>query len=180
MASRSVYLATYRGSASQRAHFAIFIPNAADDSRDLSVDFRSDSTKGTVIHVVGEPVMNGYTLEFKRNYECKDSRDLQKLVRLGTVDAANLYDPPSTKFVKESTPRGTLEREAAKVAPPRGGQNVRAPIDGVTTKRCQEWTMEYLKLLADQGLIDASAVSTAEAERDPPNHGIFGAKKAAN
>jgi hypothetical protein len=133
MTHRSVYLAKYRGSPNQRAHFAIFIPNATDDGRDLSREFRSISCKGTIIHVVGEPVMNGYTLEFKRNYECSSSRDLQEMVLLGYVDPTNLYNPPYTKLVKENTPRETLEREAAVVPPPQGGQNVRAPIDGVST-----------------------------------------------
>lgn len=35
MAYRSVYLAKYRGSPSQRAHFAIFIPNSTNDNPDL-------------------------------------------------------------------------------------------------------------------------------------------------
>ncbi|KAJ6436487.1 C2H2-type domain-containing protein [Purpureocillium lavendulum] len=178
MTYRSAYLAKYRGSASQRAHFAIFFPNAADDGKDLSREFRSSSCKGTIIHVVGEPVMNGYTLEFKRNYECSTSRDLQEMVPLGYVDPALLYTPPNTKFVKENTARAGLEREAAMVPPPRGGQNIRAPIDGVNSKRCQEWTMEYLHRLAEQGFISTEAVDIAQSQRDPPDHGIFGRRGA--
>lgn len=133
MTYRSVYLAKYRGSASQRAHFAIFVPNAADSNKDLSREFRSSSCKGTIIHVVGEPVMNGYALEFKRNYECSTSRDLQEMILLGYVDSATLYNPSYSKFMKENHPRERLEREAAMVPPPPGGQNIRAPIDGVRT-----------------------------------------------
>lgn len=55
MASRTVSLIAYRNAATQRAHFAIFIPSAAN--QDL----------GTLIHVIGAP-MAGYQLEFKRNY----------------------------------------------------------------------------------------------------------------
>ena len=137
MAYRSVYLAKSRGSAKERTHFAIFIPNAADNDKDLSQDFRSSSCKGTIIQVVGEPVMNGFVLEFKRNYDCSTSRALQGMVLLGYVDSTNLYDPPYTEFVKESRSRETLEREAASVPPPPGGQDVRAPIDGVSTRSCR-------------------------------------------
>ena len=132
MAYRCVYLAKYRTSASQRAHFAIFIPNATDDGRDLTQGFRSTSCTGTIIHVVGEPLMSGYALEFKRNYECSTSHDLQEMVFLGNVDSTNVYDPSSTKPVRETHPRATLEREATTISPPPRGQNIRAPIDGVS------------------------------------------------
>lgn len=36
--------------------------------------------------------------------------------------------------------------------------------------------MEVLHLLAEQNLIPEGAVSIAQAERDPPTHGIFGYK----
>ena len=133
MDQRSVYLAKYRGAASQRYHFALFIPNAVIDGRDLTQDFKSASCKGTVIHVVGEPVMSGYKLEIKRDYECANSRDLDALVLLGHVDSSLLYNPPVASFIKEDTPRGALERQIALVPPPKGGQNVRAPVDGVNT-----------------------------------------------
>lgn len=135
MSYRSFYLAKYRTSKSQRAHFAIFIPNADSDSDNLGHDFRSRSCKGTVIHVVGEPVMAGYTLEIKRNYECSTSQDLKKLVLLGYVDTCNVYEPKSSSYVKETSPRSTLERHASTVPPPPRGQNVRAPIDGVGCRR---------------------------------------------
>lgn len=34
--------------------------------------------------------MQGYVLEFKRNYDCKSSQQLQKLVPLGYVDGTNV------------------------------------------------------------------------------------------
>ncbi|KAL8409143.1 hypothetical protein RB594_007553 [Gaeumannomyces avenae] len=177
MSSRGIYLAVYRRSTSQRAHFAIFIPNASHDRQDVAQTFRAQSTTGTIIHVVGEPAITGFALEFKRNYECSTSSDLKKLVPLGQVSADNVYDPPSTVSGREATPRGTLEKEATKISPPKGGQNIRDSVDGVTTKRCQEWTMEYLNWLVQTNYIHASAVETAQAERDPGDFGIFGKKK---
>ena len=53
--SRNLYLIKYRQASTQRAHFAIFVPSAAN------------AQVGTLIHVVGAP-MAGYQLEFKRNY----------------------------------------------------------------------------------------------------------------
>ncbi|WVN90131.1 uncharacterized protein L203_105366 [Cryptococcus depauperatus CBS 7841] len=180
MPCRSIYLAKHRGIASQRAHFALFIPNAADDRKDLSQDFQSTPCSGTVIHVVGEPVMLGYALEFKRNDECSDSRDLREMVFLGHVDSANLYDPPDMMVFKETCARAALEREATMVNPPPRGQNIRALIDGVTTRRCQEWTMELLHRLEQRGLISPGAASIAERHRDSPSHGIFGQTGAAS
>ncbi|KAF4502408.1 hypothetical protein FAGAP_1378 [Fusarium agapanthi] len=77
-------------------------------------------------------------------------------------------------MVKEYVPRGIIERQAASVTPPPRGQNIRAPIDGVNTKRCQEWTMEVLILLAHNQLIPQEVVGIAQAEREPPTKGIFG------
>jgi hypothetical protein len=65
--------------------------------------------------------MNRYVLEFKRNYECSSSCDLQEIVLLGFVDLTNLYNLSDTKLVKENRPRDTLEREAARVSLPLGG-----------------------------------------------------------
>lgn len=132
MVYRSVYLAVYNRTARSRAHFAIFIPNLAANSTDLSVENDLAEVKGTVIHVVGEPVMQGYVLEFKRNYDCKSSQQLQKLVPLGYVDGTNVANPSSTEFSRDNIPKSTVERVAAQVPPPPRGQNVRAPIDGVS------------------------------------------------
>ncbi|KAK9438247.1 hypothetical protein VB005_09255 [Metarhizium brunneum] len=178
MAYRSVYLAKYRGSPSQRAHFAIFIPNSTNDNPDLDKDWKSKPCMGTVIHVVGEPLMKGYSLEFKRN-ECSTSPDIHELVFLGTVDSTHIHDPPSPNFVREAHPRQALEQEIATIAPPPRGQDIRAPIDGVRTKRCQEWTMECLSRLEEQCLISSGAVDIAQSHRDAPNHGIFGQSGAS-
>lgn len=132
MTNRSVYLAKYRTSSRERAHFAIFIPYAQHDRPDLSQTFKSHDAKGTIVQVIGEPLMSGYILEFKRNYDCSPDPTLKVLKYLGSVEDSHLFEPGSDEFVQESTPRSQLEREAKKIPPPRKGQDVRAPIDGVS------------------------------------------------
>lgn len=142
MAYRSVYLAKHRASGSQRAHFTIFIPNVDGDRETLAHDYGSRPCSGTVIHVVGEPLMAGYALEIKRNHECSTSEDLKELVLLGHVDISHIYGPElktEIKETKETTPRSTLERYASTVKPPPRGQDVRAPIDGVSKRRRQNY-----------------------------------------
>nr|POE71968.1 hypothetical protein CFP56_11844 [Quercus suber] len=132
MATRSVHLAKFRVSSNQRAHFAIFIPNAEDDSQDVTQAFQSRPCKGTTIQVLGEPLMSGFELQFERNYDCRTATDLQTMVFLGHVDPNDLHRAPNDNAVKETVPRAKLEREATKIPPPPRGQNIRLPIDGVS------------------------------------------------
>ncbi|KAI1362943.1 hypothetical protein F5Y08DRAFT_310726 [Xylaria arbuscula] len=180
MSTRSIYLAKSRVTPSQRAHFAIFIPDISSDRPEASKDFKTTSTIGTKIHVVGEPIIAGFMLEIKRCYECWGEVDLQQLVYLGRVDAANLYDDTSSECRIDTIPRSVLEREASMVAPPPNGQSIRASVDGVKTRRCQEWTMEYLQRLVQKGYLEPTAVEIAQGERDPPDFGIFGAAARGN
>lgn len=41
-----------------------------------------------------------------------------------------------------------------------------------TNKRCQEWTMEYIRHLVSKGYIGAQAIQIVQSKRDPPTHGI--------
>lgn len=134
MPTRRVYLATHRASSYQRVHFAIFVPNEHCNRPTLAQDYRTINPTGTIIHVVGEPLMAGYTHQFKRNFVVTDQSDLTQLLLLGSVDADHLCDADSTSCVIESTARGHLEREAVSVAAPPRGQNVRAPVDGVSAE----------------------------------------------
>jgi hypothetical protein len=135
MTPRPLYLGTSGASRAQRAHFSLFIPNAGNEGIDVAQDFRSVVCYGTVIHGVGEPVMAGYALEIKRNYDRSTDQDLRAMTLLGYVDSSILYESEnSTTFIK-GTPRGALERHAANVPIPPRGQNVRAPIDGVSSSR---------------------------------------------
>jgi hypothetical protein len=133
MPSRRFYLAKYRRSSNQRWHFSIFIPNANYNHVDLSRNPNEVQCKGTIIHVVGEPV-GGYSLQFKRNYECKDSQQLQEMVLLGQVDDSIVFNPTDTRFLTEVSTRARIDKEAAAVLPPSGHQDVRAPVDGVSIR----------------------------------------------
>ncbi|KAI9149943.1 hypothetical protein HJFPF1_09690 [Paramyrothecium foliicola] len=178
MSSRSVYLAKYRHSANQRTHFALFIPNAPTTDRDSLTNLLLEaSCKGTIINVVGEPLLAGYVLEIKRNHECRGEQDLRDLVFLSSVEASNIFTPTHDEYMANDIPRGAVEREAARIAPPPKGQDIRAPIDGVKTRRCQEWTMSFLERLVELKLIGPESLVIAQEQRDPPTHGIFGLGK---
>lgn len=41
-----------------------------------------------------------------------------------------------------------------------------------TNKRCQEWTIEFVRYLVAKGLIAAEAIQIVQSKRDPPNYGI--------
>ncbi|KAF4337762.1 hypothetical protein FBEOM_8359 [Fusarium beomiforme] len=177
MPLRSLYLAKSSGGANQRSHFALFVPNLEYDRDTLSKDYRSQRAIGTRIHVIGEPLMSGFAFEVHRNYNTQSYSELKRLVFLGKIDDSIVYDAPELgRETRETTPRSIIERHAASVTPPPKGQNIRAPIDGVNTKRCQEWTMEVLGLLVEKELIPSEGVSVAQKERDLPTKGIFGYK----
>lgn len=137
MTHYAVYLAVSNRTARQRAHFVVFVPNESMNSRDPGIDTSSVPIKGTVIHVVGEPLMNGFKLEFKRNYDYATSVDsvlLQKLVLLGYVDGTNVTNLTTESYSLDSIPRSTLEQVATYISPPAAGQNIRTPIDGVSSR----------------------------------------------
>ena len=131
MSSRAVYLAKY-GPKSSRGHFAIFVPNLKYNSNTLETDWRKGHCVGTIIHVVGEPLMAGFALEFKRNYDCFLSTGLLKLLLLGAINDTYLFQLDSDKIVREAVPRCLVETISSKVRPPPKGQDIRAPIDGVS------------------------------------------------
>ena len=181
MATRTVSLVSFRRIPNQRAHFAIFIPSAADPQ------------KGTLIHVVGAPMV-GYSLEFKRNYAPATTQQPHTMTPIGHVSAQHVIDSSNAQESVDSTPRCNVETVAARVAPPRISQNFMAPVNDVsciyasfvpnmvgavsnnqpqtTNKRCQEWTMEYVRELVGVGYIGPEAIQAVNSRRDPPNHGI--------
>jgi hypothetical protein len=118
MVYRTVYLISSRLVPSQRAHFAIFIPSAAE----MQI--------GTVINVVGAPMI-GYSLEFKRNYSPAADQQHQIITPIGQINSENLVDSKNGQEGADSTPRGNVEIVAARVAPPRISQNFMAPVNDV-------------------------------------------------
>ncbi|PYH63598.1 uncharacterized protein BO88DRAFT_447520 [Aspergillus vadensis CBS 113365] len=161
MPPRAIYLVTSRNSPSQRAHFSIFVPSVAC------------STIGTSIHVVGAPMM-GYQLEFKRNHALSSNEEPYETVLLGYVDSQHITDSPteSSSMFVDHTPRNDLEIAASQTPAPRVSENFMAPVNDTTNKRCQEWTMEFVRHLAARGLLEEEAVQIVQSKRDSPAHGI--------
>ncbi|KAH8698965.1 hypothetical protein BGW36DRAFT_426645 [Talaromyces proteolyticus] len=157
MAPRAISLMTYRNSAKQRAHFAIFVP------------FASNEDVGTLINVVGAPMV-GYKLEFERLYSPLKITQAYDKYPIGRIDSEYIMDTDSEGI--DSIPRGAVEIAASRISPPRISQNFMAPVNDTTNKRCQEWTMEYICYLVELGYIDVSAIEIVQSKRDPPSHGI--------
>ncbi|CAI7674590.1 unnamed protein product [Penicillium palitans] len=158
MATRAIYLISARNTSFQRAHFSIFVPLATNPDR------------GTKIHAVGTP-MAGYVLEFKRNYNPSlDPHD--QTFPIGQVDSSDIVDSPDAAPSIDSTPRGKIELAATQIPTPGINHNFMAPVNDTTNKRCQKWTMEYVRHLVAKGLIDEEAVEIVQSKRDSPVHGI--------
>ncbi|PLB37149.1 uncharacterized protein BDW47DRAFT_107469 [Aspergillus candidus] len=159
MTPRTIYLVSDRQASSQRAHFSLFVPSTADP------------TRGTIIQVIGAP-MTGYALEFKRNHSPSSIQHSYETCPIGQVASAHIVDSTHTAASTDCEPKGDIEIAAAQVPPPRISENFLAPVNDTTNKRCQEWTMEYIRHLVRKGLVDASAVEIVQSKRDPPGHGI--------
>ncbi|KAF1359465.1 hypothetical protein EJ07DRAFT_166039 [Lizonia empirigonia] len=158
MATRTIFLIIYPGQPGQRAHFGIWVP------------YQESGSTGTVIHVVGAPMV-GFALEFKRAYSPTETKRRLQLVPIGSVDAQNVHDYSGERG-EDITPRGNLELVAAQVQPPRASANFREPVNDTTNRRCQEWTMDYVRRLVTVGYIDEAAIATVQSRRDAPNVGI--------
>ncbi|CAG8947294.1 unnamed protein product [Penicillium salamii] len=158
MATRTIYMITYRMFPSQRAHFSIYIPSAA-------------GTKGTLIHVIGTP-MAGYDLEFRRNFSPAIPQRHHEILPIGKTDACNIVDSVHTAETTDVSPKGKIEIAASQIPAPGVSENFMAPVNDTTNKRCQEWTMEFIRHLVAENLIEAEAVQIVQSRRDMPNHGI--------
>ncbi|QSS66056.1 hypothetical protein I7I51_06907 [Histoplasma capsulatum] len=161
MAPRNVSLIAYRNAASQRAHFAIFVPTASDQDR------------GTMIHVVGAP-MAGYRLEFKRNYAINLTLQLYTRLAIGQIDSQHIVpdSDPQAPLVTDSSPKCAIEVAATQIPPPAISQNFLAPVNNTTNRRCQEWTMDYVHRLVHHQYLNENAIQIVQSARDPPNHGV--------
>jgi hypothetical protein len=119
MATRTIYLISFRNAPSQRAHFSIFVPSAAEPKR------------GTLIHAVGAP-MAGYILEFKRNYSPDLTQQRHETFAIGQVYSSNIVDSIGIAITKDSTPRDNIEIAASQVPTPGISQNFMAPVNDVS------------------------------------------------
>lgn len=129
MASVPIYLAISRCASTQRAHFAVFIPNEADAEKDPN-DEQVECT-GTLIHIVGTS-MNGFSHELQHNLNHGLSQTSRTMVKLGTFEVADVNGPPSEDFNPDNIARRTLESVALQLPPPRKSEDFRAPLDDVS------------------------------------------------
>ncbi|PGH12743.1 hypothetical protein AJ79_04104 [Helicocarpus griseus UAMH5409] len=157
MAPRTVYLIASRYAPTQRAHFAILFPSA----------FNKDI--GTLINVEGAPML-GYQLEINCKYSPAATTEPHISYPIGQIESQHIDE--STENAIESSPTSAVERVASQVPPPGISQNFLAPVNETTNKRCQEWTTEYIRRLADLQYINVSAIQIVQSKRDPPSHGI--------
>lgn len=119
MPPRTIYLITSRNAASQRAHFAIFVPS------------ETNPDKGTLIQAVGAP-MTGYILEFKRNYcPSEDSLERHTLFPIGEVDSSHIVDSTDGTKTSDATPTDDIEVAAAQIPTPGISDNFLAPVNDV-------------------------------------------------
>ncbi|KAG8631132.1 hypothetical protein KVT40_000272 [Elsinoe batatas] len=157
-----LYLAKYQPTPSQRRHFGIFIPYPSHADHDP--DDRPAPILGSQIHVIGNP-MSGSVHEFKRAFNpfAKGER-CEKLVLLGFIDGEFCSDGPEgvEGVVRDHVPRSRVERKAVRVEAPRGGRMCWRGWMRGKNRRCQEWTMDFLKRLVEKGWVDEGAVRVAE------------------
>ncbi|KAF2176979.1 hypothetical protein K469DRAFT_733103 [Zopfia rhizophila CBS 207.26] len=157
MSARTLYLLSYRSQDRERAHFAIFVPYATGKD-------------GTLIHVVGAP-MAGYALQFKRQYNPEMSQTRYQIFPIGQINSQFIHDWAGERG-SDGTPRGNLEQVAAQIPPPRVSENFLAPVNNTTNRRCQEWTMDFVRRLVEINYVDSSAADIVQSKRDPPTHGV--------
>lgn len=119
MAPRTINLVAFRPSPRQRAHFAIWVPSAAN------------TQVGSLINVVGAPMV-GFILEFKRAYNPALTRTDHEIWPIGQVDSSHIVDFPNPGgVIIERIPRGNLEIAATQVPPPGISANFMAPVNDV-------------------------------------------------
>ncbi|KAJ0415297.1 hypothetical protein BJY00DRAFT_317938 [Aspergillus carlsbadensis] len=160
MTPRPISLLLLRQSPSQRAHFAIFVPSLTNP--DL----------GSLINVVGARMM-GYKHVFERGYRLSLETQSYEVVPLGYIDSRHIVDsPPDAARSTDDEPKGDIELAAAELPAPGVSENFIAPVNETTNRRCQEWTMDYIRHLVAKGYIDAQAIEIVQSKRDPPEFGI--------
>ncbi|KAF2679531.1 hypothetical protein K458DRAFT_445843 [Lentithecium fluviatile CBS 122367] len=106
-------------------------------------------TSGTVIHVVGN-MMTGFYLEFKRGYDPQPTTETYEIFTIGQIDSQYLNDYPGETSTKDKIPMCNTEI--------------------TINRRCQEWTMDYVRRLVTVGYIDGAVATIVQSKRDPPTH----------
>jgi hypothetical protein len=79
MSTRTIFLIIYPGQSNQRSYFGIWVP------------YQEGDDEGTVIHIVGA-LMAGFSLEFKRKYNPKETVRVTQLVPIGSVHVQHVHN----------------------------------------------------------------------------------------
>lgn len=109
--SRPIYLIVYH-SRPFPAHWAIWIPHKNEPSPE---------GMGKVIQVEGNP-SEGFSHEFKRNYDSSQDSRLHSVILLGTIDGSNILDSDTHangKGTTDVTAIDEVEKVALSVPAPR-------------------------------------------------------------
>ncbi|KAJ6094556.1 hypothetical protein N7467_002069 [Penicillium canescens] len=72
----------------------------------------------------------------------------------------------------DPTPRGNIELAAAEVLTVGISQSFMAPVNDISNKRCQEWTMEYIRQLVARGIVGKEAIDIVQSKMDLPSYKI--------
>lgn len=112
-------LLIYGAQTGRRSHVGLWSP------------YHNGNGRGTVIHVVGAPMV-GFFLEFKRCYDPETTSRKVQLVALGTVAAQLVHDADDGPLRIDTTPMSELEALAATVKPPGVSRNLLAPSRNVS------------------------------------------------
>jgi len=104
--SRPVYIVIFH-SPMFAAHWALWIPSYENETaKDV----------GRMIHVEGSPA-NGFTLEFRRNYDLSLTSRPKSVLFLCWVDAAKVVEVPGD-YTKDTTPADVIDQWALSVMAP--------------------------------------------------------------
>ncbi|KAH8599199.1 hypothetical protein B0O99DRAFT_683181 [Bisporella sp. PMI_857] len=117
--------------------------------------------------------MVGYVLEFKRNYSPATDPVPQVTTPIGEVSSSHVNDHAQNgRISTNDEPKDDLESAATQIPTPRISENFLALVNDITNRRCQEWTMDFVRHLVKLGYLDETAIEIVQARRDPPSFGV--------
>ncbi|KAK6853769.1 hypothetical protein PG990_009106 [Apiospora arundinis] len=103
-----------------------------------------DPMTGRVYHAIGNP-FQGYQPEIKESYDLEATRRRHTVVPLGQV---NSPDWSSWDGISQSIPRPGISP---------------SPLDPFAGENCQDWAVNFVQALVNNGILDPSAVASLEA-----------------
>ncbi|EFQ99622.1 hypothetical protein MGYG_02635 [Nannizzia gypsea CBS 118893] len=142
-----------------KAHWAIYVPSLAEPG------------VGKKIHVYGD-VLNGFTLQFLRNYALKSETLAHQEVLIQQVKDEFVLDGPGGEECSDILASDRIEEVALSVAAPWPSLNSASANSGPPTskaqlKDCQSWVVDVVAALVDQGIMSEEA---NDVVRDAPKH----------